>query len=81
MVALALFVALVSGSAAQAEPQPEPALFRVFLLDGSSVVSYGELARVNDELILSLPVGGSPAQPRLHSISIAASLPKRTTSG
>jgi hypothetical protein len=49
-------------------------LFRVFFIDGTSVVTYGELARVDDRVIFSLPVGGSEDEPRLHPVSLAAAL-------
>ena len=32
-------------------------LFRVFLNDGTAVVSYGEYARVGDRLVFSMPIG------------------------
>lgn len=49
-------------------------VFRVYFVDGTSVVSYGELARVDDQVIFSLPAGGSTADPRLHPVTVAASL-------
>ena len=49
-------------------------LFRVFLRDGSSVVSYGEMARVNDQIIFSMPVGGTADAPRLHAVTLASEL-------
>jgi hypothetical protein len=48
-------------------------LFRVFLKDGSSVVTYGEFARVADQVVLSVPVGGTAQDPRLHALTLAAS--------
>jgi hypothetical protein len=48
-------------------------LFRLFLLDGSAVVSYGEFARLADQVILSMPAGGTAEQPRLHVVSLPAS--------
>ncbi len=46
-------------------------LFRVFLKDGGSLVSYGEVARVGDHVVFSMPTGaGSP--PPLHLTSLAA---------
>jgi hypothetical protein len=40
-----------------AQDASEQTLFRVFLRDGTNVVSYGEYARVADRVVLSLPVG------------------------
>ena len=48
-------------------------LFRVFLTDGSSLVTYGEFARTADHVVLSLPIGGTPQAPRLHAVTLAAS--------
>ena len=48
-------------------------LFRLFLRDGTSVVSYGEFARVDDQVIFSMPAGGAADDPRLHVVSLSAS--------
>jgi hypothetical protein len=48
-------------------------LFRVFLNDGSTLVSYGEYARVADQVVLSMPLGGTPDAPTLQLLSIPAS--------
>ena len=45
-------------------------LYRVFLRDGSTVVSYGEYARVGDRLVVSLPLGGSADAPDLQLLSL-----------
>jgi hypothetical protein len=46
-------------------------LFRVFLKDGGTLVSYGEVARVGDRVVFSMPTGaGTP--PPLHLTSVAA---------
>jgi hypothetical protein len=47
-------------------------LFRLFLTDGTSIVSYGEFARVDDRIIFSMVMGGS-AEPRLHAATLPAS--------
>lgn len=52
----------------------EAALFRLFLLDGSALVSYGEFVRLGDEVLFSMPVGGRADQPRLHVATIRAAL-------
>src|SRR5215207_8532049 len=70
LVAL-LFVCVLAASGADAAD--DAILFRVFLTDGTSVVVYGEFARVADQVVLSLPVGGSAQDPRLHAVTIAAS--------
>jgi hypothetical protein len=52
-------------------------LFRVFLNDGTAVVSYGEYARVGDRLVFSMPIGavdgGSTGHPTLHVVNLPAS--------
>ena len=45
-------------------------LYRLFLRDGTSIVSYGEFARVADRVVLSIPVGDPAASPNLQLISI-----------
>jgi hypothetical protein len=45
-------------------------LYRLFLRDGSSIVSYGEFARVADRVVLSIPLGDPAATPTLQLISI-----------
>lgn len=50
----------------------EAMLFRLFLTDGTSVVSYGEFARVEDHVIFSMVMGGSD-EPRLHTATLPAS--------
>jgi hypothetical protein len=49
-------------------------LFRLFLKDGSTVVSFGEYSRVGDRVVFSMPVGGPADQPRLHVVTLPASV-------
>ena len=49
----------------------EATLLRVFLKDGSSLVSYGEPARVGDRVVFSMPTASAPDAP-LHLVNIAA---------
>jgi hypothetical protein len=46
-------------------------LLRVFLKDGSSLVSYGEPARVEDRVIFSMPTAATP-NPPLHLVNLSA---------
>ncbi|HET9834516.1 MAG TPA: hypothetical protein VFP91_22490 [Vicinamibacterales bacterium] len=64
---------LMHGGRATAQPADSGAtLFRVFLKDGGSLVSYGEIARVGDRVVFSMPIGvGIP--PTLHLTTVAAS--------
>jgi len=50
----------------------DAALFRIHLTDGTSIVSFGEYARINDQVVFSMPVGGSSDAPQLQVVSLAA---------
>ena len=50
----------------------DAAFFRLFLQDGSSLVSYGEVARVGDRVVLSMPTSGAANAPALQLVNIAA---------
>jgi hypothetical protein len=49
-------------------------LFRIFLTEGGTLVSYGEFARVGDKVVFSVPIGDLAAEPRLQVLTIAESL-------
>jgi hypothetical protein len=51
----------------------EPMLFELYLTDGTSVVSYGEFARVGDRVVFSLVMGGTD-QPSLHAATLPANV-------
>jgi len=59
---------LVSSRAAAAD---DATLFRLFLKDGGSLVSYGEVARVDDRVVFSMPTSAGP-NPALHLVNIPA---------
>ena len=68
------FVVLVWLAAAPAaRAAADATLFRLFLRDGTSVVSFGEFARVDEQVVFSMPVGGPADQPRLHVVTLGAS--------
>ena len=69
--AILLMVCVLAAN--QAYAADEAMLFRIFLTDGSSLVTYGEFARTSDQVVLSLPIGGTPQAPRLHAVTLAAS--------
>jgi hypothetical protein len=62
---------LASAAPASAE---SVTLFRVFLNDGTAIVSYGEYARVGDRLVFSMPIGAVDANtssdPSLHVVNL-----------
>lgn len=64
--ALAAFLAVVPAAAADA------VLYRIFLRDGSMMISYGDFARVGDRVVISVPVG-TGERPQLQMVSIAES--------
>jgi hypothetical protein len=55
-----------------AQQAPDAALYRLFLRDGSTLLSYGEFARVSDRVVISVPLGATPAGADLHLVSIPA---------
>ena len=66
---------VVLGSVALASVRAEaaaPTLFRIFLTDGTEVVSYGEYARVGDEVVFSMAVGRSADDPRVQLVTLPA---------
>jgi hypothetical protein len=47
-------------------------LYRIFLKDGSTLVSYGDFARVADRVVFSIPIAGLDGpSPTLHLVSIS----------
>jgi hypothetical protein len=71
-VVAACLLSLAALASAQS-PSSRATLFRVFLNDGSTLVSYGEYARGADQVVLSMPLGGTPDAPTLQLLSIPAS--------
>ena len=67
---MALF-GVVDGVRARA---PGALLFRIFLNDGTTLVSYGEFARVGDRVVFSVPLGDVTAEPTLQVLTISESL-------
>ena len=75
-LAVMLMCAAIVVTAARADPRAQSGvdalLFRVFLRDGSTLVSYGDFARVADRVVLSIPLGAIDGpSPPLHLVSIA----------
>jgi hypothetical protein len=59
--------------AAPAPAQQPGLLFRVFLTDGRVLTSYGEWARLEDRVVLSMPLRRGDPAAELHLVSIPAS--------
>ena len=70
---LAVVACLVAASR-PAGAAGEVTLFRLYLLDGTTLTSYGEFARVADSVIFSMPVGGRPEEPRIQVTTVKAEL-------
>jgi hypothetical protein len=66
--AFAVVLAVASGTA-RAQSPDNVTLLRVFLHDGTSLVSYGEPARVADRVIFSMPTVTTPNE-ELHLINL-----------
>jgi hypothetical protein len=47
-------------------------IFRIFLADGSSLVSYGEPARVGERVVFSMPTSALADNPGLHLVNLGA---------
>lgn len=71
VAAFAVAIALSIPAAGRAEGI-DALLFRIFLRDGSTLVSYGAFTRMADRVVLSIPLGAvdGPA-PALHLVSIS----------
>ena len=70
-----LVLAVIGAPAAPARQQDAGAvLYRIFLTDGSSLVSFGEFSRVADRVVFSMPLGpvGPSGAPGLRLVSIPA---------
>ena len=66
-IALVLMLAL---GAARPAGAADSVLYRLFLLDGSSLVSYGEFARLSDLVVFSMPLGDVSSAANLQLVSI-----------
>ncbi|HVL67311.1 MAG TPA: hypothetical protein VM364_08615 [Vicinamibacterales bacterium] len=57
--------------AALSAETPSSVLFRIFLTDGTALVSYGEYSRVAGRVVFSVPVGDLAGEPVLQVLSIS----------
>lgn len=69
--AASLAIVCVLTSARAAAAADDATLLRVFLKDGTSLVSYGEPARVGDRVVFSMPTAATP-NPPLHLVNLPA---------
>jgi hypothetical protein len=66
-------LALIGMCAGQTVEAGDAMLLRVYLADGSAIVSYGEYARVGERIVFSMPLGGEPESP-LQLVNLPASV-------
>ena len=66
-----LAAALLFARGTPAMAADDVTLLRVFLTDGSALVSYGEPARIGDRVVFSIPTAATP-NPPLHLVDLAA---------
>src|SRR6185295_6511584 len=73
LVALVLLIGAraIHASGPGEESTSDATLFRVFLKDGTSLVSYGEFAHVGDRIVFSMPTSVTSADPELHLVNLA----------
>jgi hypothetical protein len=64
-----LAAAVAIFACAETSAANEAVLYRVFLRDGSTLVSYGDYARVGDRVVLSVPIGEGD-QPQIQLVTI-----------
>jgi len=60
-----------AGPASNVPAMDEATFLRVFLEDGSSLVSYGEPARVADRVVFSMPTSVAGQDPQLHLVNLS----------
>ena len=60
-------------TAVRASASTDATMFRVFLKDGTTLVSYGEFARSGDRVVFSMPTSATSApNPPLHVVDLSA---------
>jgi hypothetical protein len=74
MVRILAVLVCLAGMTRAVSAGSDVTLFRLYMLDGSVLTSYGEFARVDDQVVFSMPVGGRPEEPRIQVTSIKAAL-------
>ena len=79
MLAWSLIACMLVSATVTAEPSP-PVIYRIFLQQGETVVSYGDYVRVGDRVVFSLPVGDL-VQGNTQLVSMPARVVDWTTTG
>ena len=68
--AAVVFAALIAAADAGAQTGLDAVLYRIFLRDGATVVSYGEFARVAGRVVFSIPISTATNPPTLQLVSL-----------
>lgn len=71
VLAVLAFLLVPAPGASAAAADENATLLRVFLRDGTSLVSFGEPARVGDRIVFSMPTAAIP-NPPLHLVNLPA---------
>jgi hypothetical protein len=71
---IVLVLAFGSTVAAVQDRAPAGLLFRIFLNDGGTLVSFGEFARLGGRVVFSVPIGDVTANPTLQVLTIDETL-------
>jgi hypothetical protein len=72
-LAVAVLAASLVATASAARAADDATLLRVFLTDGTALVSYGEPARVGERVVFSMPTASSTERnPPLHLVNLPA---------
>jgi len=74
ILVVAVVAIVASLSTAPGAEADDATLLRVFLVDGTTVVSYGEYARVGDRVVFSMPLGGEERAPALQLVNLPAAV-------
>jgi hypothetical protein len=72
-VTVLCLLATLTGTTVTAQPAVVPddvLLYRLFLKDGSFVVSYGEYVKVGHDVVLSMPLGANLSPPTLQLMTL-----------
>jgi hypothetical protein len=64
-----LLAAVLLAAPLRADDRP---LLRIFLLDGTTLSSFGEYSRVGERIVFSMPLGEADGAPRLQLVSLPA---------
>jgi hypothetical protein len=70
LVVAVVFLLGAAPGPATARPETDAVLYRIFLNDGSTLVSYGEYVRMDDRVVFSLPFGADRPDPTLQLVTI-----------